>query len=107
MSRHPWLKRQEEELERFFGSIILEQIATPFTSAQKIIEVYKKGNYDEMVIAAPLSVIAKIIELSINPLWAEMKLVSKEEAEVEVKGRYYRLERFRRIEKIEIKFGEL
>ncbi|MBT9169630.1 MAG: hypothetical protein DDT19_02993 [Syntrophomonadaceae bacterium] len=50
MSRHPWLKSQEETLMRIFESIKLEQISTPFMSAEKVVEIYKKGGYDEMVL---------------------------------------------------------
>jgi len=41
-------------------------------------------------------------------LWAEMKRVdSKEEAETEVSGRYYRFIKFKRIKGIKIEFEEL
>jgi hypothetical protein len=78
MSRHPWLKSQEEELKRIFGDIKIEQISMPFMSAEKVVEIYKKGGYDEMVIVAPLSVIAKITEMGIKPLWADMEIVPKQ-----------------------------
>ncbi len=66
------------------------------------------GNFS---IPKPLSFlqksIARIIELGIKSLWTEMKLVSKEEEEIEVKGRYYKFVRFRRIKEIKIEFEEL
>jgi hypothetical protein len=107
MSRHPWLKSQEEELKRIFGEVKIKQIPTPFMSAEKVVEIYKKGGYDEMVIVAPLSVIAKITEMGIKPLWAEMEIVSKKEAEVEAAGRYYRFVKFRRIKKVKMEFEDL
>ena len=107
MSRHPWLKSQEEALRRIFGEVILEQISTPFMSAEKVLEIYKQGGYDEMVIVAPLSVIAKITEMGIRPLWAEMEIVPKEEAEVEAAGKYYRFQRFRRIKEVKMEFEDL
>jgi len=107
MSRHSWLKSQEAELRRIFGEVKLEQISTPFMSAEKVVEIYKKGGYDEMVIVAPLSVIAKITEMGIKPLWAEMEIVPKEEAEVEAAGRYYRFKGFKRIKKVKMEFEDL
>ena len=51
--------------------------------------------------------IQRLTELGIKPLWAEMKRVSKEEAETEVSGRYYRFIKFKRIKGIKIEFEEL
>jgi hypothetical protein len=107
MSRHPWLKSQERELKRIFGEIKIEQIATPFKSAEEIVKIFEQGNYDEMVIVAPLSVVAKICEMGIKPLWAEMETVPPEEAEVEEGGRYYRFKGFKRIKGVRVEFEEL
>jgi len=97
VSRHHWTDTQEKEPKRIFGEIELHQFSSPFKSAEEIYDYYKRGRYDDMVVVAPLSVIARIRELGIKPLWAEMEVVPKEEAEVEASGRYFRFKRFRRI----------
>jgi hypothetical protein len=108
MSRHRWVESQEKELKRIFGEEIeITQISNPFSSAEEVVKIFKEGNYDEMVIVAPLSVIAKICEMGIKPLWAEMEVVPPEEAEVEASGRYYRFKKFKRIIGVKIEFEEL
>jgi hypothetical protein len=52
-------------------------------------------------------VIAKVSEMGVKPLWAEMEIVPKEKAEVEASGRYFRFKRFRRIKGIKIEFEDL
>lgn len=104
LSRHRYLPSQVAELNRIFGGVYLFQDPNPFSSAEDIKRRVVQGGYDEIVVVAPLSVIAKLTELGIKPLWAEMETVKPEEAEVEVGGRYLRFTGFKRIEGIEIKF---
>jgi len=61
-----------------------------------------------MVAVAPLSVIARLCELGLRPLWAEMEQVwSRQESDVSAKGRFYRFVRFRRIMAVKLEFEEL
>ena len=60
------------------------------------------------MVVAPLSVIARLCELGLKPLWAEMKQVrSWEEADLLYRGRFYRFVRFRRIKAVKLEFEEL
>ena len=61
-----------------------------------------------MLIVAPLSVCAQIINYGIRPLWAEMEQVQDPAlAETSARGRCYRFVRFRRMVEIRIEFEEL
>ena len=108
LSRHNPLPSQISELKRIFGEdTIVIQDPNPFSNAEEIVERFKSGGYDEMVVVAPLTVIKKLTELGIKPLWAEMKLCPKEEAETCVSGRYYKFVKFKRIMDVKIVFKEL
>jgi hypothetical protein len=107
VSQHPYLPSQLAELRRLFGEVEIVQDPRPFSSAEDIVARYRKGNYDEMIVVAPLSVLGKIVELGIRPLWADMQLVSLAQAEVSAKGRGYRFVRFRRVIKLTLEFEDL
>ena len=108
LSRHRPFGLQLEELKRLFGQVEVVYDPRSFDSAQEIVGRYKKGGYDEIVVVAPLSVIAKLCELGLKPLWSQMKQVETgEEADLEYRGRRYKFERFRRIKGVKIEFEEL
>jgi len=107
VSRHKPLESQLRELRRLFGEVDVIYDPRTFASAEEIKERFEKARADEMVVVAPLSVIQRLTELGIKPLWAEMKLVSPEEAEIEVAGRHYKFERFRRIKGVKLEFEEI
>jgi hypothetical protein len=110
LSRHKPLPAQIAELERIFGHVTVTMDPKPFSSAEEIMARFRAEGYDEMVVVAPLSVIVRLTEMGIRPLWAEMKQIPSPSPdlsrEVEVNGRWYRFERFRRIEKVQIIFSE-
>lgn len=107
MSRHPWLPSQERELRRIFGEIKIEQVPNPFASAEEVVKIFKQGGYDEMVIVAPLSIITRICDMGVHPLWAEMEIVPEEKSEVEAASRYYRFKKFHRIRAVKLEFENL
>jgi len=108
VSRHSPLDCQIKELERIFGNVDIFTYINPFKSAEEIVDFYRKENFDDMLIVAPLSVIQKITEHGIYPLWAEMKVVeNKEEADTEASGRYYKFIGFKRIKEVKIIYEDL
>lgn len=107
VSRHPALKSQIKELKRLFGEIEIIHDPKPFSNAQEIYNRFKEYQADEIVIVAPMSVISKIIELGIKPLWAEMEEVPVKQSEVVAKGRGYKFKKFKRIKKLKFEFEEL
>jgi hypothetical protein len=111
LSRHKPLPAQIAELERIFGHITVITDPKPFSSAEEIVARFRTGGYDEMVVVAPLSVIARLTEMGIKPLWAEMRQIPSPgldpSREVEANGRWYRFERFRRISRVQIVFEDV
>lgn len=113
MSRHAPLASQEAELARLFGGdIVVEQDPRPFSSAEDIAARYRRGGYDDLVVVAPLSVLSRLVDLGLKPLWAEMTLVGRAEAEVTMPRRsgrvdYYKFTRFRRVKALRLEFEEL
>jgi hypothetical protein len=107
ISRHKPLPSQILELAKIFGEVKIIQDSQPFSGADEIVKRFKDGKFDEMVVVAPLSVIAKLTEKGIKPLWAEMRQVPEKEAEVIVSGRGYRFVKFRRIKTVKIEFEEI
>ncbi len=100
MSRHKPLVSQLTELRRLFGEdVVVKQDEQSFDAAEDIVRQYNANGYDEVVVVAPLSVLASLVRLGLHPLVAEMRRgdVSKGEE----KGRYEFIE-FRRIERLEL-----
>jgi hypothetical protein len=108
LSRHKPLESQRMELERLFGEILLLQDSNPFSNAREVLKRFREGGFDEIVVVAPLSVIAHLTELGIKPIWAEMQQVQNDgTAEVVTKDRYYRFVCFKRINSIRMEFEEI
>jgi len=107
ISRYPILQSQRKALLVHFGFCNIIEDPRPFDTAEDIKRRFNNGNFDELVVVAPLSVIVRLCELGLRPLWAEMKQVSREEAEVYAAGHYYRFKRFRRIKGMRIDFTDI
>ena len=112
VSRHRPLPCQLRELHRLFGSVALVLDPNPFSSAEDIMRRAQEWKADEAVVVAPLSVIQRLTELGLRPLWGEMGQIPLKgplnpDCETEVKGRRYRFVRFRRVKAVRIEFEEL
>lgn len=108
LSKHEPLPVQVAELGRLFGEVELCQDVNPFANAEEVLRRYQEGGYDDLVVVAPLSVIARLCELGLHPLWAQMEQVrSRSEADLSYRGRLYRFDRFRRIKAVELLFEEI
>ena len=109
-SQHEPLAIQLQELQRLFGAVEVEQNPRPFSSAEEIEKRYKQGMYNDLVVVAPLSVIARLCELQLRPLWAEMEQLPperREEAHLSYRGRHYRFAGFRRVQAVKVEFTEV
>ena len=93
VSRHRPLEVQIHKLKEMFGDIQLVRYGKPFHSAEEIHKHFTEYKYQEMVMVAPLSVIRRMCELGVKPLWAEM--------------RHGKFIRFKRINKIRINYTKL
>jgi hypothetical protein len=64
VSRHPPLPAQITELERKFGGVVVYQVSGVIPNAETIIEIAKKYGAEVIVPVIPLSMIARLAELS-------------------------------------------
>lgn len=111
LSQHQPLRPHIEELRRLFGKDVqVLQDVNPFSSAEEIFSRYQSGGYDDLVVVAPLSVISRLCELGIKPIWAQMdqlRSIDRDNADLVYRGRCYRFVKFRRIKAVEIVFEEI
>lgn len=108
LSQHKPLPRQIAELERLFGEVLISQDVNPFENAEEIVRRTQKGRYDDVVAVAPLSVIARLCEFGLKPLWAEMRQTqSQRDSDLSYSGRFYQFVRFRRIKAVKLEFEEI
>ena len=109
MSRHKPIPRQISELCRMYGrDVVIDQEANPFDDARQIARRFREGGYGEMVIVAPLSVIAVLCLENIPMLWSATA-EENDPAKVEfrgARGRGFRFVRFRRIKRVALEFED-
>jgi hypothetical protein len=98
-------------LRRMFGNdveIEWKRERFSFQSAENIVLDFREGGYDEMIIVAPLSVIARVVDLGVRPLWSQAQVINDPyKADWSVKNRHYRFVEFRRVEKLVLEFSDL
>lgn len=108
LSQHAPLQKQLDALRRRFGDIEVDQDENPFSNAEQVLQHVQKGGYQELVIVAPLSVIAKLCELGLRPLYAIMDQVAhRSEADLVYRNRMYRFNRFVRVKAVRMETEEL
>jgi len=109
VSRHDPLPSQVEALKRIYGEEVeIVKDGRPFSSAEEILDRYVSGGYVDLVVVAPLSVLGRLCDLGLHPLWAQMEVVEDPaQAEVEASGRLYRFDRFRRVKRLVLEFEEV
>lgn len=109
MSRHEPHTKQVEALRVMFGQdVLIEQESRPFDDARQIGNRYRRGRYDDMVIVAPLSVIAVLCGERINPLWSE-SVEEDDPSKIDYRGarnQGFRFVRFRRIIRVALEFAD-
>ncbi len=110
ISRHPPLAAQLATLRQLYGpdaSVI--QDPRPFDSAEDICERFQGGGYQDCVVVAPLSVLQRLVDLGLRPLWAEMQRVDAlrdPTRETLVGNRVYRFTHFRRVRAVRLELDE-
>jgi hypothetical protein len=75
ISRHPPLRIQRKVLKELFGDISFTLWETGVRDAEHAIELKKMFDADEIVTILPLTIVQKLCELGIYPLYPEMKLI--------------------------------
>ncbi|MEM2068407.1 MAG: hypothetical protein QXE50_05775 [Nitrososphaerota archaeon] len=108
VSRHSPIRRQVDALKKIYGEDVrIIQDPNPFSNAEEIVKRYRESGCDDILVVAPLSVIQRLVELGVKPLWSEMQVTKPEEADVSVNGRHYKFVKFRRVVGVKIEFQDL
>ncbi|MEM4976419.1 MAG: hypothetical protein QXT64_03735 [Desulfurococcaceae archaeon] len=104
ISRHPPLPKEVEELERIFGKVQILQYASGVRDADHVIRLIKQYGADEVVTILPLSIIMRLTERGIHPLWPECVQVENGEYDFidEGSGRKYKFVRFVRVREVKL-----
>jgi len=109
VSKHKFTKSQEVGLRNFFDSDVeVVSDPRPFDDAREIARRFKSGGYDDMVVVAPLSVIAVLCQEGMKPLYSEAA-EENDPKKIEfrgVRGQGYRFVRFRRVVELRLVFED-
>lgn len=106
LSEHEPLESQAKELQTLFGDDI--QICEDydrFRNAKEVKRRFEEGGYDDLVVVAPFTVIKRLCELELYPLYAEViQLPHPDMAEFQCRGRDYKFLGFKRVKAVEMVF---
>lgn len=109
VSRHEMQGVQMGALRRMFGTDV-EVIAEtrPFDNAETIVRRVREGGFDDCIVVAPFSVLERMCQLGLRPLWAKADQVFDQvQADWNVKDRLYRFRGFSRVVKLELVLEDL
>ena len=103
LSKHPPIKAQVDALRTLYPEVKLMRDSNVFGDVQDIIDRLKAMSYVDLVVVAPDSIIRKLTEQDIYPLWAEMQGIHRPKYPNKfwetpgAGGRWYRFVRFHRV----------
>jgi hypothetical protein len=105
-SRHKPMEFQVPILRKVFGEdMVLEQRVgnDAYMSAEKIVQFMKDNHFNEIIMVAPLSVMAKVIELGVKPIKADVTEVKDvRDSTFTFSGRHYKFNKFVRVMRLEL-----
>lgn len=115
MKRILWVSRHEMDpvqlgaLKRLFGDDV--QVISdprPFDNAETIVKRVRDGGYDDCIVVAPYSVLAKMVDLGLRPLWSEAEQVKDQaQSDWSVRDRHFRFLRFKRVKGLVLNLEDL
>ncbi|MCX6704434.1 MAG: hypothetical protein NTZ07_03230 [Candidatus Woesebacteria bacterium] len=108
VSRHKMHGVQMGALKRMFGADVkVTEDSRLFDSAETVVKRFREGAYDDIIVVAPYSVLARLMDLGLHPLWSEAEIVDKEKSDWSVNNRYYRFTRFKRVKRFVLELEDL
>ncbi|MFH1621193.1 MAG: hypothetical protein ABIB04_03860 [Patescibacteria group bacterium] len=109
MSRHRPTARQIQSLRVMYGAdTVVEVEPRPFDDARQIARRFKEGGFHDLVVVAPLSVLAVLCDQGLKPLWSQAA-EENDPAKIEfrgARGQGYRFVRFRRVKRVAVEFED-
>lgn len=109
VSRHQMQPVQLGALRRLFGvDVQVTHEPRPFDSAETIVRRAQEGHFDDIIVVAPYSVLNRMVELGLRPLWADAEEVSDPaKADWSVKNRHYRFLGYKRVKRLVLELEDL
>jgi len=104
ISRHPPLPKEVEALEKALGRIQILQYASSVRDADHVLRLVEQYKADEVVTILPLSIIMRLCERGLHPIWPECVQVENGEYDFidEGSGRKYKFTRFVRVREVKL-----
>ena len=102
VSQHAMNGVQMGALRRMFGvDVEVVEDDRPYDNAQTIVRRFRDGGYDDIIVVAPYSVLDRMCQLGLRPLWSDADQVFDSKlADWRVRDRMYRFIGFKRVVKM-------
>jgi DNA-binding Lrp family transcriptional regulator len=102
VSRHPPTEEQIKELGNVLGepNLVFTRHDKSVERHEELVELYKRGKYDDMVVTLPIELIGKLCRQGIRPIRAVHEMVGCDSI---TSLRIYKFLRFERIHAVTIK----
>lgn len=109
ISRHEMHGVQMGSLRRMFGAdVVIVPDLRPFDNAETVVRRVREGSFDDCIVVAPYSVLTRMVDLGLRPLWAEAEQVfDSARADWSVRSRTYRFLGFKRVKRLVLELEDL
>ena len=111
VSQHAMAPVQMGALKRMYGDDVeVVQVSRQFNfqNAETIVRELREQGFDDSIVVAPYSVLDRMCQLGLRPLWAEAEQVfGQTPADWSVKGRHYRFTGYKRVKRLVLELEDL
>ncbi|MDP2656611.1 MAG: hypothetical protein Q8P11_03565 [bacterium] len=109
VSQHSMNGVQMGALKRMFGEDVkVFEDHRVWNSAETIVRRIREGGYNDCIVVAPYSVLARLCDLGLRPLYSEAETVTDPKlCDWRVKDRMYRFLGFKRVKRMVLELEDL
>lgn len=109
VSQHNMDGVQMGALKRMFGDDVkVFEDNRVWNGAETIVQRIREGGYDDCIVVAPYSVLTRMVDLGLRPLYSEAETVTDRAlSDWSVKDRYYRFLGFKRVKRLVLELEDL
>lgn len=102
-----WLSRHEPtpaQAAALAGCVVTRD-ARPISNADDVVARFRRGEFDDLVVIAPLTVLRALVERGMRPIYPQMEPATERDGEVRVaRGRWVKFAGFRRLNNVAVEF---
>ena len=110
VSQHEMARVQTGALRRMFGDDVqIVQFFRQFNyqNAESVVRELRENGFDDCIVVAPYSVLDRMCQLGLRPLWSESEITDGRNADWSVKGRHYRFLGFKRVKRLVLELEDI